>query len=242
MLGIAFEGCACRAAFHAGVAAALAESGLRFDLSAGASSGSLCAAGVAADRSAELPSIFRALSGRSVVSFRRVLWNRSLFDMSHIVRSTLHSTFGVIDLRDRHTEALIVATRLRGLRKVVYSSRTEPDLIEPLLGSCFFPVLYGRPIRVRGELLIDGGLTDNLPVEILEERGAKEIIASVTSPDATALKTPMRTRWRPQVSGARLHVICPKVPLIQRSWDFSHDRMERSIDEGYARGREFCGT
>src|SRR2546423_1355647 len=48
MLAIAFEGCACRAAFHAGVAAALAERALPIALTAGASSGSLIAVGLVA--------------------------------------------------------------------------------------------------------------------------------------------------------------------------------------------------
>src|SRR5580658_3753713 len=54
MLAIAFEGCACRAAFHAGVSAALAEAGMGFALAAGSSSGSLCAAGVAAGRATQM--------------------------------------------------------------------------------------------------------------------------------------------------------------------------------------------
>jgi predicted acylesterase/phospholipase RssA len=73
MIAIAFEGCACRAAFHAGVCAALAEGNIALDLASGASSGSLCAAAVAAGRGAQLPAMWRALAGRKVVSLRRLL-------------------------------------------------------------------------------------------------------------------------------------------------------------------------
>jgi NTE family protein len=241
MLAIAFEGCACRAAFHAGVAAALAERGVRFPLAAGASSGSLCAVAVAAERAAELPSVWRGLGGRSIVSLRRVLWNRSLFDMSHLVRNTLRQLLGDGDLRRAPAEALIAATRLRDLRTCFYSTRQEPDTVEPLLGSCFFPVLYGRPVRLRGELLVDGGLTDNLPLEALAARGADEIIAVVTRVDGTAIKTPRRLRWRPASASARVHVIHPRRPLALRSWDFDADRIARAIDEGYAAARERYG-
>jgi NTE family protein len=241
VLGIAFQGCACRAAFHAGVAAALDEGGVPIGIASGASSGSLCAAGVAAGRARDLPSVWRSFAGRSVVSLRRALWNRSPFDMSHLVRHALREHLGPLDLRDRPVEALVVATRLRDLRPLVFSSRSEPDLLEPLLGSCFLPVLYGRPVRVRGELLVDGGLRDNLPLQPLVERGATEVIAVVTSPDGVAVKTPLATRWRPRVDGAKLHVIHPRSPLALRSWDFDRDRMARALDEGYARGREFAG-
>ena len=242
MLGVAFEGCACKAAFHAGVAAALAEARLPIALTAGTSSGSLCAAALAAGRGSDLPELWRALAGRSLISFRRALWNRSIFDMSHLVRGAIVDSLGAVDLRDGPVEALVVATRLRDWQPVVFSSRTEPALLEPLLGSCFLPPFYGRAIRVRGELLIDGGLTDNLPIEALAARGADEIVAVVTSPGGTALKSPLRPWWRPQVEGKHVHVVHPERPLPIGSWDFSADRMSRAIDEGYRRGRILIGS
>ncbi len=238
MLGIAFEGCACRAAFHAGVAAGLEDAGVRVQLAAGASSGALIAAGIAAGRSAELPSVWRGLGGRSILSMRRVLRNWSPFDMSHLVRSTLRTQLGVADLRSSPLEALITATRIPTFERRVFSSREEPDLIAPLLGSCFLPVLYGRPVWLRGELLADGGITDNLPIEALVERGCDEVIAVVTSTDGTALKTPLRPRWIPRADGARVQVIKPRTPLAIRSWELDPDRIARAIDEGFARGRE----
>jgi NTE family protein len=246
MLAIAFEGCACRAAFHAGVAAALAERELPIALTAGASSGSLIAVGLAAGRGAELPAVWRALAGRSIVSLRRLVHNRSPFDMSHLVRTTLEATLGgpTADLRAHPVEALVTATRLRTLERVVFSTRDEPDMLPPLLASCFFPVLYGRTVRIRGQLLVDGGLVDNLPLEPLVERGARELVAVTARADGTALKTPWRKRWRPSVdpaSGARVHVIHPRAPLAIKSWDFSPDAIARAIDDGYDAARRFLG-
>jgi NTE family protein len=242
MLGLAFEGCACRSSFHAGVAAALTEGGVRPQVTAGASSGSLAAAGIAAGRGAELPAIWRTLADRRIWSVRRVLWNRSIFDMSFLVRSALDATLGGVDLRRRDVEALAVATRARDLRTVVYSSRDEADFIAPLLGSCFFPVFYGRAIRVRGELLVDGGLLDNLPLAPLVQRGCSEVIAVVTRPTGFAVKRPWRRSWLPEARGARVHVIKPRRALDVRSWDLSADRMNRALDEGYAVGRAFAGS
>jgi NTE family protein len=242
MLGIAFEGCACRAAFHAGVAAAFAESKVDVGVTAGTSSGSLCAAALAAGRATDLPGLWRALADRSIVSLRRVAWNRSLFDMSHLVRSALVDALGAIDLREHPVEALVVATRLRDWQPVVFSSRTEPTMLEPLLGSCFLPPFYGRTIRVRGDLLVDGGFSDNLPIELLAERGADDIVAVVTSHRGTALKSPLRPFWEPKIAGRRISVIHPERALDIGAWDFTADRMHRAIDEGYRRARELIGS
>jgi NTE family protein len=241
VIGVAFQGCACRAAFHAGVAAGLVENGVDVRLSAGSSSGSLCAVGLAAGRATELPQIWRSFGGRSVLSFRRARYNRSPFDMSHLVRHGLLEHFGTFDLRAAKVEALVVATRLRDLARVVFSSRTEADLLEPMLASCFLPVLYGRTVRVHGELMIDGGITDNLPIEELARRGATDVIAVVANADGHLLKSLRRRRWRPELAegGARLHVITPRAPLALRSWDFDPDRIERAIDEGYLAARAF---
>ncbi|MDB4966360.1 MAG: uncharacterized protein JWN44_2049 [Myxococcales bacterium] len=243
MLAVAFEGCACRAAFHAGVAAALSERALPVALTAGASSGSLIAVALAAGRAAELPSVWRALGGRSIVSWRRFVHNRSPFDMSHLVRSTLEATLGgaTADLRALPIEGLVTATRLRNLRPVVFSTREEPDMVAPMLASCFFPLLYGRVVRVRGQLLVDGGLVDNLPLEALVARGAREIIAVTTRSDGTAAKTPWRRGWRPAADGARVHLIHPRTPLAIGSWDFAPDRIARAIDDGYDAARRFLG-
>ncbi len=242
MLGIAFEGCACRAAFHAGVAAAFAESQVDVGVTAGTSSGSLCAAALAAGRAADLPRLWRALANRSIISFRRAAWNRSLFDMSHLVRTALVDALGTVDLRARPVEAVVVATRLRDWRPVVFSSRTEPTMLEPLLGSCFLPPFYGRAIRVRGDLLVDGGFIDNLPIEQLAARGVDDIVAVVTSPRGTALKSALRPRWVPKVDGKTVHVIHPGRALELGAWDFAADRMHRAIDEGYRRARNLIGS
>ena len=248
MIGIAFQGCACRAAFHAGVAAGLAEAGIEVGISAGASSGSLIAVAVAAGRSRDLPAIWGGIAGRSVISLRRALWNRSLFDMSHLVRHALIDHFETFDLRAQPVEALVVATRMRDLRRVIYSSRSEPDLLEPMLASCYLPILYGRTVRIRGELMVDGGITDNLPIEELAARGASDVIAVLANADGAVLKSLRHRRWSPSLarsqhphhSQPRLHVIKPARPLHLRSWDLDRDRVQRAIEDGHRAARDFA--
>jgi len=84
-LGIAFEGCACRAAFHVGAVEWLTENGFRPAAVAGASSGSLVAAALATNRDDRLREAWMELVGSAVCDWRRVLRARWPFRMTEIV-------------------------------------------------------------------------------------------------------------------------------------------------------------
>ena len=245
MLAIVYEGCGCRAAFHAGVTEALAAGGITPTLALGASSGSLCAAAVAKGRGADLATIWSTFSGRSVLSMKRLRKNRSPFDMGTILREGIAGFLGAGDLRDAPGEAIVTATRLPDFARRVYSSRDESDFTPALLGSCFVPLIYGNYIRHRGELLVDGGVVDNLPIELAAERGATDIICVTPRPSGLAIKTPRRRAWKPRLPAgatARLHVIHPAEPLQIASWDLDRDRMLHAIDAGRAAGLRFLAT
>jgi NTE family protein len=241
MLGISFQGCACRSAFYAGVVAALDEARIPIQITSGASSGAICALAVAAGKAQQLPNLWRRLANTPVVSWRRFFHNNSPFDMSYIVRNALITSFESFDLRQSNVEALISTTSLKTQCPKVFSSKEEADMLEPVMGSAFFPVLYGRPVKVRDEWLLDGGLSDNLPLEILVERGATEVIAVIPSHEGIAFKSLCNRRWRPQLANTKVHLIHPSEKLALKSWEFAGDRMEAAIEEGYKRGREFLG-
>jgi predicted acylesterase/phospholipase RssA len=214
------------------VAETLVQAGVRPAVVAGASSGSVIATGMAAGLGRELPSLWSRFGGRSIVSFRRALWNRSIFDMSHLLRHGLRDHLGDGDLRAAPAEALVTVTRFPSLRSQVLSSRRVTDMVEVVLGSCFLPFLYGRPVWLDGGLVVDGGLIDNLPVEALAQAGCRDIIAVVTREHGRAMKNPWTRAWLPSASGARVRVIAPSRPLEIGSWDFDAGRMRAAVDEG----------
>ncbi len=235
MQAIVFEGCGCRAAFFAGVAAELNAAGMRFPIAAGASSGSLCAAAIAAGRAAELPSLWRELSGRSVLSLRRMLQNRSIFDMSTIVRNGIVDLLGTGDLRNAPGEAIAAVTVMPRFTTEFLSSRREPNMINVLLGSCFIPGIYGRWITHQRRILFDGGMRNNLPVEAATAAGATDIICVVSRPYPTTNKHPLQPRWRPAPppgSQATIRVIHPLAPLAVQSWDLDRSNVVAAIQAG----------
>lgn len=234
-LAVVFEGCACRSAFAAGVGAELARAGVPITVVAGASSGSIIATGLAAGLGPELPELWDRVGGRSIVSWRRALHNRSPFDMSTIVRDAVRAAIGDGDLRARPIEALVTATRLRDLRTLVLSSREERDFAQAVLGSCFFPVFYGRTIRLRGDLVVDGGATDNLPIAAAAARGPRTVLAVVPAADGTARVRVFGPRVRPEdlaPPGVRVLTVHPPAPLAIGAWDLDRDRMRAAVAAG----------
>src|ERR1041385_3904342 len=93
-IGIAFEGCACRAAFHVGALEWLCERGFTPAAVAGASSGSLVAAAVAMNRHAALRESWMELVGSAVCDWRRLLRARWPFQMTEIVSAAARRHFG----------------------------------------------------------------------------------------------------------------------------------------------------
>ena len=202
-----------RTAKRAGVAESLSAAGVPIAITAGASSGSIIAAAVAAGHGEAMTDLWERTSGRSIVSLRRALHNRSIFDMSTIVRDALRESLGAGDLRAAPLEALCTVTRLRDMKTLVRSSREEEDFVNAVLGSCFFPVLYGRTIHVDGSVVVDGGISDNLPVRALVERGATTVLAVVPAYDGTALLRPLKPRARPETRGKRPSSCTTRVPI-----------------------------
>src|SRR6185295_10752810 len=94
MLGIAFEGCGCRAAFHVGAVEWLATHGLIPDAVSGASSGALIAGALAIGRADDLRAVWTELLGTRVCEARRLLSGRWPFRMSDIVGGVATRYFG----------------------------------------------------------------------------------------------------------------------------------------------------
>src|SRR5512146_2637170 len=84
MRALSLPGCACRGAFQVGVLARLAAAGERFDIVAGASSGSICGAIAVAGRAAQGPDLARELAGAPIVSTRYLGTERSIFGVGRI--------------------------------------------------------------------------------------------------------------------------------------------------------------
>src|SRR5271154_118664 len=110
MRGLSLPGCACRCAFQFAVLARLAARGERFDVVAGASSGSISAAAVVAGASARGPEIVKSMMSTPIVSTRYLRSERSPFGMGVIVRAILEGHLPEESLVDTEAELLVATT------------------------------------------------------------------------------------------------------------------------------------
>ncbi len=171
-LGLVFGGGAVRGAAHVGVLSVLEREGIRPDVVAGTSIGAIVGAGVAAGVSAaEMLGYFETARWRNLA---KPSWGSklSLFDTGPLgallERITEAATFDQLAL----PFAAVASDILRGTPFVF----TTGPLREALVASSAIPGLF-EPVRFDGRLLVDGGLTDNLPIEAVHDLGATLIVA-----------------------------------------------------------------
>lgn len=175
-LGIALGGGGARGLAHLGVLGALEDEGISFDLVAGTSSGALMGLSYAGGWSPweALPRFRKALTPprwvRSLPGgyrwymigmFRFDRWDRLL--RPYLQRATLQQL-----LLPLYT----VAVDLVSGREVVSESG---DAIRAVMESINIP-LVSRPILRDGMALVDGGLLNNLPGDVLRARGASFVV------------------------------------------------------------------
>ena len=175
-LGIALAGGGAKGMAHLGVLRVLEEAGLSFDMmsgtSAGAMAGIVYASGIPPDYGVDsfqrdlTPSrLFRMLpkwpNWYLVKQYRRLAWDAML-------RQYLH---------DWRLEQLLipfhsVTVDLVQVRPVV---RSQGDAVHAILESINLPIV-SRPIMREGMALVDGGILNNLPADVLVEKGADFVI------------------------------------------------------------------
>lgn len=165
-LGLALGGGGVRGWAHVGVLSVLEGLGLRPDLVAGTSAGAITAAYLAAGFSVEeMTEVMRSQDTRALFSLR--------FDRYGLVDTADFAAYLRGHLGERRIEEMerplfIVCTDLESGKEVVLE---RGPLVESVLASCAMPGVFA-PVRLGGRFLIDGGVSNNVPVSALVNHGA----------------------------------------------------------------------
>lgn len=224
--------------------ARLAAAGEKFDLIAGASSGSICGAVAAAGLSKDGPEMWRSMASTPIVSTRYWATERSIFGMSKILRMALDRYLPRDALWNTEAELLVATTHshhfARGLfppneniaRRglVVHSNRTRRDMHDVIVASCYIPIIYAQVPRIDGVVHLDGGAADNTLIDELVARGADDITVVTPYMNGAVSRTMFSAEKPPSVPRhIRLRLIYPERPLAQKRFDFAPGPLEEAL-------------
>jgi predicted acylesterase/phospholipase RssA/CRP-like cAMP-binding protein len=181
-IGVALGGGAARGMVHLGVLKALEQNGIIVDMiagtSAGAMTGTFFASGLDVDYS-----INGFVRDMRPSSFFRLLPGGDQWYLVYKYRSGQFDPMLRKYLRDERLEQYPVAMHaitvdLVGAEVVI---RNTGDAVHAILESINLPLL-SKPINRQGQALVDGGMLNNIPADVLVSKGCNFVIAvSVTA-------------------------------------------------------------
>ena len=168
-IGIALSGGGVKGLCHAGVLKALEEFGIKPDIISGVSAGALVGAlysdGYSPD---EIAVCFEEINFRTMTKIR--LPNGGFFT-TEIFKKFLNRKLHARTFEELKIPLRVVATDLDNGLSVTFRSG---HLIDPIVASCTFPVLF-TPKIIDGVHYIDGGVLKNFPVSIIRKECEKVI-------------------------------------------------------------------
>ena len=177
-IGLVLSGGGARGITHLGVIKALQEMGISFDqiagTSAGAITGALIAHGYSPDESLKI------IESSSFVRHLRPAWNRmGLLRIDTAIelykKYIPHDSFEGLQI-----PLHVVAVDLGAGEQVVFE---QGELIRPVLASCCLPGIF-EPLLINKRQYVDGGVLNNLPVDVIEHK-VDCLIGSHCNPSGT---------------------------------------------------------
>ena len=212
-LGLSFGGGGARGAAHIGVLQILHKNGIRFDHLAGTSAGSVIGAMYAINQDPQWiekrfheflnSDEFRAMgTGRiqdhvnpdsAIVQMTKFVRDRIVIIMSQqksfiVKREKLEKAFDFLlpvkRFEDLSIPLFVTSTDLHSGEMVIYKSG---NLIDALVQSCSIPG-YVQPTERGEQVLVDGGVIDPIPVELLKEQTDYIVAVSITKDSLPEIK------------------------------------------------------
>jgi NTE family protein len=169
-IGLALSGGVARGPVHVGVLSVLEREGIPIDFVAGVSAGSLVGAAYCAGLPLpEMRKMAAVLGWRNMAS---PTWPRYGLVSFAKIETLLEDWLGELDIRDLAIPFATVVTDLdRGEQVVLREGR----LATAVRASCSVPGLV-TPVEMDGHYYCDGGVSDNLPVDVVRQMGADFVI------------------------------------------------------------------
>ncbi len=216
-VGLVLSGGGARGFAHVGVIRALEEAGQVIDLIGGTSMGALLGALYAMDSNYEkMHELVRTFSSPKKLMDYTIPFTSLV--ASYKVTKVLKDVFGEVEIEDLWKNYFCVSSNLSQGEPVVHD---VGSLWEAVRASISIPGIF-VPVLRSGEVLVDGGVMNNFPVDIMRKRSEGGFIIGVN----TSPKKEMTGSYRfgPAISGWDLlwNKLNPLAPKIQAPSVFSN--------------------
>lgn len=179
LVGLALGSGAARGLAHIGIIRVLEEENIVVDAVAGNSIGALIAAAWAIGHNAdEMTEIARRVKGRGVLRLIDPVLPRSGLLRGDKMRKFLREIFGDKTFDQSLLPLRMSSTNLETLEQIVYD---HGSLVDAVRASASIPGIF-QPIVQDGQFIIDGGILNPVPIDLLARMGCSRIIAVNTVP------------------------------------------------------------
>lgn len=249
-VGLVLEGGGVKGAYELGALIALTERGYTFHSVTGTSIGALNGAVMASQGVEKLAGYWEEakycpvfdFDDDTVARFRQkdfdldliIATGKKLLSAREIIRNSYEHTLNFVynrlseeEIRSSETDFGCVTYNISDMEPFEAMKKDIPEgkLIDYIVASACFPIF--PPKLIDGKKFIDGGVYDNMPINLLARTGCKEMIAIRTNPES---KQPKR---RIEKEDLDILYITPSANL-GKAMAFSPERIENLKQLGYA--------
>ncbi len=211
-VGLALGSGSARGWAHIGVLEALEDNQIPVDYIAGTSIGAFVGSVYAAGEIASLNEFALGMNWRMVLSYFDVVFPKSGFLDGKKVHAlfSMHTQARTFD--DLRIPVKMVATDLNTGQVVILD---EGNIIDSIRASVSVPGVF-TPVRRGKQLLVDGGLVNPIPVDIVREMGAEVIIAVDLNTGLAATRQTVPETAKPGEESSWQDLISGKNEIISR--------------------------
>lgn len=192
-VGLALGAGAAKGWAHIGVINALKNMGVKIDVVAGCSVGSLVGAAYASDHLEAMERWVRSFTYWDVIRLMDFSWRRGGLLRGERVFTAVNNLIEVKDIAECTLPFGSVVTNLTTGRELWL---TEGDIKQAIRASCSMPGLFS-PVWFGGSWLVDGAVVNPVPVSLARAMGADIVIAVDLQHDAHLIRQDMLSAQMP---------------------------------------------
>ncbi|UTH14933.1 patatin-like phospholipase family protein [Macrococcus equipercicus] len=260
--GLVLEGGGMRGIYTAGVLDLFLDKGIEFDYIIGVSAGANMAASyLSKQRGRNRQVSLDFLGDKRYLSLQNYIKNREMFGMDFIFNEipSVHVPFHMKDFLLYEGQYVVACTNCEtGETEYFDQSYLNKDLLTILRASSSLP-LMAPVVDYQGKKLLDGGVTDPIPLRKAQADGITKNVVILTRPKGYVKKSSRLAKWfkvkgypqvdeamrrRPALYNETLHYVnrqeeVGNVVVIRPSADLKVDRMEKDkgkLDDLYQLG------